>query len=131
MTRRQRLSAAPGQGPASQGGPEPEIALSESQAPFLASQPVAAGPDPRLPEPRLSAQVGGKKTNRVKMRSAGKAMNQYRQDPSVRGMDTVVVAISIPAGELAEMDAFAARVQMARSHLIRQAVKHFRVKVLG
>ena len=129
MTRRQRLSAAPGQGPASQGGREPGTQPRAGEAPFLASQ--ASGPDPRLPEPRLTANVGGKKTNRVKMRSAGKAMDQYRQDPSVRGMDTVVVAISIPAGELADLDAFAARVRMARSHLIRQAVKHFRVKVLG
>lgn len=38
MTRRQRLSDAPGQGPTSQGGPESGIALSESQGRFLASQ---------------------------------------------------------------------------------------------
>lgn len=38
MTRRQRLSAAPGQGPTSQGGPEPGNALRAGDPPFLASQ---------------------------------------------------------------------------------------------
>lgn len=67
MTRRQRLSAAPGQGPTSQGGPEPGTQPRAGEVPFLASQP-------ELPAPTFSAEVvSGKKTNRVKLRSVGEA----------------------------------------------------------
>ena len=131
MTRRQRLSAAPGQGPTSQGGPEPETQQSEGQAPFLASQP-------ELPAPTFSAEVvTGKMTNRVKVRatSAPRTARQpkrYKADPTRgQGEGYRIVCISMSPAELAELDAFAERVQMARSHLIRRAVKHFRVKVLG
>lgn len=77
--------------------------------------------------------VRGAKTNRIrverKARSSGSAMARFRADPAVRGLETAVVCISMPVGELADLDAFCERTQMARSHLIRQAVKHFAVKV--
>lgn len=86
-----------------------------------------------LPKPTLSARIEGKRTNRVKVKRAaaspGTAMRSYRQDPTVRGMDTVVIAVSLPAGELAALDAMCERVQMARSHFLRQAAKHFAEKV--
>jgi hypothetical protein len=76
-----------------------------------------------------SAVIDGKRTNRIKVqrkaRSAGTAMARYRQDPSVRGMDTVVTCISLPVCELTDLDAACERAQMARSHFIRQAVKRF------
>ena len=56
-------------------------------------------------------------------------MARYRQDPTVRGLDCVVIAVSLPAGELAQLDASAAAAKVARSHFIRQAVKSFAWKV--
>lgn len=80
-----------------------------------------------------TADIGGKKTNRVRVRrkaaSAGTALARYRKDPSTRGLDVVQVCISMPAAELVDLDATATRVQMARSHFIRAAVKHFATKV--
>lgn len=55
---------------------------------------------------------------------------RYRKDTSTLGKLYTKICISIPVDELAVMDAFAYRVQMARSELIRQAVKHFRAKVM-
>jgi hypothetical protein len=70
----------------------------------------------------------GTKTNRVRVKrpkSPGHVRKRYRQDPAVRGMDSTVVAISLPIAELEALDAMCDRTQMARSHFIRQAVKHF------
>lgn len=97
-----------------------------------------------LPDPSLSASVDGVITNRVRVRpkkkrgparkqftaaSAGTALARYRADPSVRGQDTAKLCISMPVAELAALDAMAERTQMARSFFIRQAIKHFIVKV--
>lgn len=78
----------------------------------------------------------GVKTQRVakvrakrKATSAGTAMRRFRKDPTTRGLDYAMVCISIPVGELAALDEVAERAQMARSHFIRQAVKHFAEKV--
>lgn len=92
-----------------------------------------------------TATIGGKKTNRVKVqtrrgRPAGRkaepiepspqrAKNRLKQDPSVRGKLYVTTCFSIPVDELVDLDAACERVQMARSQFIRQAVKHFAVKV--
>jgi hypothetical protein len=74
----------------------------------------------------------GAKTNRVRVkrvaRSAGTAMARYRADPTVRGLETAIVCISMPAEELAALDAACERTQMARSHFLRQAAKHFAEK---
>lgn len=85
---------------------------------------------------RASATVvQGVKTGRVKVKrraaSAGTALKAYRKDPTIRGLDYARLCITMPVAELEAMDALAARSQMARSHLIRQAVKHFAAKVLG
>ncbi len=86
-----------------------------------------------LPKPTMSATIGGKITNRVRVarpsKSAGTAMARYRQDPTVRGHDTVVVAISIPAAELEAIDAMCESAQMARSHYLRQAAKYFATRI--
>lgn len=96
-----------------------------------------------LPTPTVSAEVvTGKITNRVKVRTSpgvsparrtkARQPKRYKADPTRgQGAGYRVVCISMSPDELAELDALASRVQMARSHLIRQAVKHFRVKVLG
>lgn len=80
-----------------------------------------------------TADIGGKRTNRVRVRrkaaSAGTAMRRFRKDPLTRGLDYAMVCISIPVAELAALDAIAERVSMARSHFIRQAVRHFAAKV--
>jgi len=83
-----------------------------------------------------SASIGGVKTNRVKVKriaqtNTGRALSRYRQDPTVRGMDTVITCISLPVQELAELDEVCERVQMARSHFIRQAVKLLRQQLLN
>lgn len=82
------------------------------------------------------ATISGKITNRVKVkrisarkRSPERAKIAYRKDPSTRGLDYVVIAVSLPVGELATLDEMCERVQMARSHFLRQAVKHFGAKV--
>lgn len=58
-------------------------------------------------------------------KSAGSAKAAYRQDPAVRGMDTAIICASLPVGELVELDAACERLRLARSHLIRLAVKAF------
>ena len=88
----------------------------------------------KLPVPTMSATMGGVITNRVKIAKRKQASTQtvlrrYRTDPLVRGMDTAIVSISMPAAELAALDELAEQTQMARSHLIRQAVKHFAEKL--
>lgn len=86
---------------------------------------------------RLSATIRrGAVTNRVRVakqpqRSPGTRRKAYRADPEVRGLDTTTVCISLPIGELESMDATCERVQMARSHFLRQAAKHFTQFVLG
>lgn len=87
-----------------------------------------------LPVPTLSARVvSGKRTNRVKVQRVRRprrvAETRYRLDRSVRGKGHVHRQISMPPDELRALDAFAERVQMARSHVVRQAVKHFMAKV--
>lgn len=91
-------------------------------------------------KPVASATIGGKRTNRVKVASAkvvrkadqspSRALRRYRKDPSTRGLDYVVTCISLPVGELAVIDEACERAQMARSHFLRQAAKHFIAKVL-
>ena len=77
--------------------------------------------------------VTGTKTNRVrvkaKSKSPGTVRKRYRSDPTVRGMDSVAVCISLPIAELEFLDAISDRISMARSHFIRQAVKHFAEKI--
>lgn len=77
----------------------------------------------------------GRKANRVKVkrvaRSAGTAIRRFRADPAVRGLETAMVCISLPVAELVSLDEVCERVQMARSHFIRQAVKHFAQFVLS
>lgn len=90
-----------------------------------------------------SAVIGGEVTNRVEMKrvgrpkpkrtkptTPGRSKIRFKNDPATRAMDTTVVCISMPIGELVALDAICERVQMPRSHFIRQAVKHFAVKVL-
>jgi hypothetical protein len=92
---------------------------------------------------RTTATVGGKITNRVRRvrsartkrtkalarRSPQRAKLAYAKDPSTRGLDYVQVCVCMPVAELAVLDDMADRAQMARSHFIRQAVKHFSAKV--
>jgi hypothetical protein len=78
----------------------------------------------------------GAKANRVRVKRKASAstratVNRYRQDPAVRGMDTVITCISLPVAELDAIDGVCERVQMARSHFLRQAAKHFAAYVLG
>lgn len=85
---------------------------------------------------RVTASVGGKKTNRVKVRrrvakSAGTALARYRKDPALNGLDVAITCISLPVAELAEIDAICERLQMARSHFLRLAAKSFAEKVRG
>lgn len=58
-------------------------------------------------------------------RSTG-APGGFRKDMTTRGRPYKKIGISMPGDELDALDAFAARVQMARSDLIRQSVKHLR-----
>lgn len=82
---------------------------------------------------RATADISGAVTNRVKVKkrsqSAGYMRKSYRSDPAVRGMATVVACISMPIAELERLDEICASVEMARSHFIRQAVKHFAEKI--
>lgn len=55
----------------------------------------------------------------------------YKADGTLDGSGTKVVAISIPPAELVQLDEFCRRVQMSRSHMLRQAWKHFQQKILG
>lgn len=81
-----------------------------------------------------SATISGKRTNRVRVKrraaSAGTAKARYRKDPSTRALDTVQVCVSMPVADLLALDAVCERVQMARSHFVRQACKHFAAQVL-
>lgn len=91
---------------------------------------------PLIVAPAASAEiVTGKTTNRVKVkrraRTTGTAMVRFKKDPSTRGLDYVQLSISVPVGELAQIDAWAERAQMARSHFLRQAAKHFAAKVFS
>lgn len=81
---------------------------------------------------RATATIAGAKTNRVRMGkstqsecSVQRAMIRYRKDPTVYGLKAVVTCISMPTEELAALDELAEELQMARSHLIRAAVKQF------
>ncbi len=86
-----------------------------------------------LPKPTMTASLSGKRTNRVRVKrravSAGTATRRYLKDPSTRGLDTAIVCISLPVEELVALDAVCERTQMARSHFLRQAAKHFAEKV--
>lgn len=84
-------------------------------------------------EVRSRFVVGGKISNRVKERRVRKPPHppkHHRQDKDVRGLGHRTICVSLPQGELADLDALADRVQMARSHVIRQEVKRFAVFVL-
>lgn len=71
----------------------------------------------------------GVKTNRVRVQrkaaSAGTAMRRFKKDPATRGLDVAIVCVSLPVGELALIDAGCEELQMARSHLLREAAKAF------
>ena len=90
--------------------------------------------------------VRGKKSNRVRVRkvrfkkdpllasqgakrppvaSPGTATKRYRQDPTARRGDTVTFCVSMPIEDLVRIDTACERLQMARSHFLRQASKHF------
>lgn len=84
------------------------------------------GPAPKF-GPKQRAAPGPKPKFGPKRRKAA----SYRKDPSTRARPYKVIAISIPIDELAVLDVFAKRVQMARSDVLRQAAKFFRVHVLG
>lgn len=85
----------------------------------------------KLPQPALSACIEtGVTTNRVVVREPcvpveARSPKRYRSDKSVRGQGCVMVSISLPAAELVALDAACDRLQMARSHLLREAVKHY------
>lgn len=70
----------------------------------------------------------GKKTNRLKIKrkadmQAQRAVHRYKQDPTARGMDVVVIGVSLPVRELAIIDAACEQMQMARSHFLREAAR--------
>lgn len=76
--------------------------------------------------------VRGAKTNRVKVGRRTYTVRQpegrevyYRCEMNVRGKGHVVVAISLPPDEIAALDTAAERLKMARSHLIRVAVREY------
>lgn len=94
-----------------------------------------------------SAAIGGKKTNRVRMRrikaccgraygdghtddclnrySTGRHKSAYRRDREIR--DVVTVCVSMTAADLAIIDAAAKQAGMARSHYLRSvATAHAR-----
>lgn len=82
----------------------------------------------------IAEVVRGRKTNRVVVKrradpSPQRALRRYRKDPLTRGLDYTTVCVSLPVEELAALDIVCARVQMARSHFIRQAVKHFAAQI--
>lgn len=58
-----------------------------------------------------------------------KPPKRYHADPAARGKGTVIACVSMPKAELALLDALAKKTQTSRSHFIRQAVKHFGVKL--
>jgi hypothetical protein len=88
----------------------------------------AAPKPPREPKPKPPR----KRKDHNRVYGAGRAgAGGRRRDGAARGQAYRVISVSIPVGELVALDAFAARVQMERSHLLRQAYKHFAVKVLG
>lgn len=78
--------------------------------------------------------VRGKTTNRVRVRntvidpSPQRALHRFRKDPSTRGRVYVTICICLPVDELAVIDETAERIEMARSHFLREAAKRF-VKV--
>jgi hypothetical protein len=83
-----------------------------------------------LPEPAASATIGGTITNRVKIANKTKprarnAVKRFRKDPSTRGKPYQQVCVSMPVAEVVALDRACDHAQMARSHFIRQAVKHF------
>ena len=99
---------------------------------------------PRSEQPELSGQLTasatiarGVTTNRVRVKkrvarrtvSAGTAKARFRKDPLTRGLDYVCICISLPVAELEQLDSWSERVQMARSHFLRQAAKHFAAKI--
>ena len=74
----------------------------------------------------------GAKTNRVRIGKRDYAVVQpkgrpvyYRQELAVRGLGHCIVCISLPPEELAALDDLAERLCMARSHLIREAVREY------
>lgn len=62
-------------------------------------------------------------------RSTQRALIRFKKDPLVRGLDFTVISVSLPAEELAAMDELCERLRVARSHLIRSAVKRFKAEV--
>jgi len=72
-----------------------------------------------------------RRAQRKVWRSPQAALRSYRQDPTVRGLDYVVVAYCLPVAELAALDVVCESVQMARSHFLRQATKHFTAWIEG
>lgn len=77
-----------------------------------------------------SAAIGGAKTNRVRVKrkpdyAPQSALRRFRKDPSTRGLDCVIVSVSMPVRELAALDEAAEGAQMARSHFLREAARQF------
>lgn len=80
---------------------------------------------PRKRKPKLTPPV------RTKRKFKPRPVKKFRRDPDLKmGPGFKKITVCLTAAELAELDAFAGRVQMARSYVIRRAVKHFRAMVL-
>lgn len=71
------------------------------------------------------ARVRAGRGTRPTGRSTTTAKVYFRKDPKTRGHATAQVCISMPVSDLIALDAECERVQMARSHFIRQAIRHF------
>lgn len=85
----------------------------------------------RAPKPKLGPKQRGTPGRKPKLGPKQRRAASYRKDRTTAGRPYKVICISIPVDELVVLDAFADRVQMARSDVLRQAAKHFRVQVLG
>jgi hypothetical protein len=81
-----------------------------------------------------SATIGGKKTNRIKVKRAPgrkldtspqRAVRRHFHDPASRGKTYVTTCISMPVEDLVLIDEFAELAQMSRSRFVREAAKRF------
>ena len=78
----------------------------------------------------VARDPSGNRARAKRRKRPANGVQKFKADRSTRGKGSVQVIASMPASERDALDAIATRVQMSRSHFIRQAVKHFAVKVL-
>ena len=63
------------------------------------------------------------------MTARPRSKGRYRTDRAIVGRGAVIKCVSASASDWAALDEAALRVQMSRSHFVRQAVKYFIAKL--